>query len=235
MTTSTTETLSTTLVGEKTGLGFLDLPPEIRFEVYAHLFEDAKLTCDTPHATWPSCGHSVCSCLFPQHIASTCRQLRQESLPILMAATTVEVAGSFDKVVTMPDCYLGAISRAIVLDAKVFSLRPFQLEMLPALRILELRNITIWCKFYDEVFLESPLADEAMIGMAYFNLTRIGKSLQELCNARRPFKLHLCCQFVVNSLSDETVHAVVDIDERAVIHKSRGPPMKNCNSWSGFY
>jgi len=205
MTTSTTETLNTTLVGEKTSLGFLDLPPEIRFEVYAHLFEDAKLTCDTPHATWPSCGRSVCSCLFPRHIASTCRQLRQESLPILLAATTVEVAGSFDKVVTMPNCYLGAINRAIVLDAKVFSLRPFQLEMLPALRILELRNITIWCKFYDEVFLESPHADEAMIGMAYFNLTRIGKSLQELCNARRPFKLHLCCQFVVNSLSDETV------------------------------
>lgn len=205
MTASTTETLSTTLVGEKTGLGFLDLPPEIRFEVYAHLFEDAKLTCDTPHATWPSCGHSVCSCLFPRHIANTCRQLRQESLPILMAATTVEVAGSFDKVVTMPDCYLGAINRAIVLDAKVFSLRPFQLEMLPALRILELRNITIWCKFYDEVFLESPHADDVMISMAYFNLRRIGKSLQELCIARRPFKLHLCCQFVVNSLSDETV------------------------------
>ncbi|KAK5939419.1 hypothetical protein PMZ80_008723 [Knufia obscura] len=207
MTTSKTETteMATTLVGGKTGLGFLDLPTEIRVEVYSHLFEAAKLSCDTPHSTWPSCGYSVCSCLFPRHITNTCRQLRQESLPILMAATTVEVAGSLDKIVSMPECYLGAINRAVVLDAKLFSLRPFQLERLPALKVLELRNITIWCKFYDEVFLESPQADEAMIGMAYFNLSRIGKSLQELCHAPRPFKLHLCCQFVVNSLSDETV------------------------------
>jgi len=200
-----TETMTTTLVGEKVPFGFLDLPTEIRYEVYSQLFADAKLAYDAPHATLPSCGDSVCSCLFPRQIVDTCRQLRQESLPILMAATTVEVAGSFDKVVTMPPCYLGAINRAVVLDAKLFSQRPFQLERLPALRVLELRNITIWCKFYDEVFLESPQADEAMIGMAYFNLNRIGKSLVALCHVERAFKLLLCCQFVVNSLSDETV------------------------------
>lgn len=204
-TTSTTEILTTTLVEEKIGLGFLDLPTEIRFEVYSHLFEAAKLSCGIPHVTWPSCGYSVCSCLFPRDIASTCRQLREECLPVLMAATTVEVAGSFDKVLTMPRYYVEAVHHAVVLDAKLFSLRPFQLERLPALKILELRNITIWCKFYDEVYLESPQADEAMIGMAYFNLTRTRKSLRDLCNAPRPFKLHLCCQFVVNSLNDETV------------------------------
>jgi len=211
-TTSTTGTMTTTLVGEKARLGFLDLPTEIRLQVYSYLFDSAKLACDTPHGGWPSCGYSVCSCLFPRHISSTCRQLRQEALPVLMAATTVEVAGSFDKVVTMPECYLTAINRAVVLDAKQFSLQPFLLERLPALKILELRNITIWCKFYDEVFLESPKADEAMIGMAYFNLTRIGKRLQELCHKPRPFKLHLCCQFVVNSLSDETVVSPFNYD-----------------------
>lgn len=210
--TSTTETMTTTLAGQKTGLSFLDLPVEIRLEVYLHLFEAAKLACDTPHASWPSCGFSICSCLFPRQITSTCRQLREESLPILMAVTTVEVAGSFDKVVAMPKIYLGAINRAVVLDAKLFSLRPFQLERLPALRILELRNITIWCKFYDEVFLESPQADDAMISMAYFNLARIGKSLQELCISSRPFRLHICCQFVVNSLSDETVVSLLTCD-----------------------
>lgn len=186
-------------------LGFLDLPLEVRLEVYSHLFEAAKLSCDTPHTTWPTCGHSICSCLFPHHIVSTCRQLRDETLPLLMASTVVEVAGSFDKITRMPDHYLGAMNRAVVLDAKLFSTRPFQLEKLPELKVLELRNITVWCKFYDEYFLNSPQADAAMYDMALFNLKRTGFSLIELCMTPRSFKIHLCCQFVINSLSDETI------------------------------
>lgn len=186
-------------------LGFLDLPLEVRLEVYSHLFEAAKLSCDTPHTTWPTCGYSICSCLFPRHIVSTCRQLREETLPFLMASTVVEVAGSFEKITRMPDHYLEAVNRAVVLDAKLFSTRPFQLEKLPALKILELRNITVWCKFYDEYFLNSPQADAAMYDMALFNLKRTGFSLIELCMTPRTFKIHLCCQFVINSLSDETI------------------------------
>lgn len=66
----------------------------------------------------------------------------------------------------------------------------------------------VWCKFYDEVFLESAQADEAMYSMACFNLKRTGRTLHELILAQRPFKLHLCCQFVVNSLNDETIVGV---------------------------
>lgn len=70
---------------------------------------------------------------------------------MLMAATTVEVAGGFDKILDMPTPYPSAVTRAVVLDAKQFSMRPFQLEKLPKLKTLEIRNITVWCKFYDEV------------------------------------------------------------------------------------
>lgn len=186
-------------------LRFLDLPAEIRLAIYSHLFEAAKLSCGTPHVSWPACDFAICSCLFPYHIVRTCRQLRDETLPLLMAATTVEVAGSLEKVVNMPEFYVGSISKAVVLDAKQFSLRPFQLEKLPALRILELRNITVWCMFYDEVFLQSPQADEAMYDMTMFNVKRMSATLHDLCRSSRSFKIHLCAQFVMSSLSDETI------------------------------
>lgn len=190
---------------EEGKFGFLTLPAEIRVQVYSALFRGSKLSCDTPHLTIPSCGYSICQCLFPWQLANTCKLLREETLSYLMASTTLEVAGSFEGISKMPDQYLSLITRAVVLDAKPFSLRPFQLERLPSLRVLELRNVTVWCKFYDETFLFSRLADEAMFDMALFNLKRIGNSLLELCCKPRSFNIHLCCQFVVNSLSDETI------------------------------
>ena len=196
----------TTMVGrQSSAFGFLDLPTEIRLEVYSHLFEAAKLSCGTPHISWPACNYAICSCLFPRQITSTCRQLRDEALPLLMSSTTVEVAGSFEKVITMPQNYLESINKAVVLDAKLFSRQPFELGRMPALQVLEIRNIDVWCKFYDEVYLESEAADEAMHDMALFNVKRLGATLLELCRISRPFKVHLCCQFVVNSLSDETI------------------------------
>lgn len=132
-------------------LGFLDLPFEIRLAIYSYLFDASKLSCGIPHTSWPSCGLLICACLFPHHIVRTCRQLREEAFSPLMAATTVEVAGSLDKILDMPASYVNAVTKAIILDAKQFSMRPFQLERLPSLRVLEIRNITVWCKFYDEV------------------------------------------------------------------------------------
>lgn len=190
---------------EEGKLGFLNLPAEIRVQVYSALYRGSKLSCDTPHITLPPCEFSTCRCLFPWQLADTCRLLREETLSYLMASTTLEVAGSFEKLSKMPDRYLSSITRAVVLDAKPFSLRPFQLEQLPALQVLELRNVTVWCKFYDETFLFSKVADGAMFDMALFNLKRIGNSLLELCCKPRAFNIHLCCQFVVNSLSDETI------------------------------
>ncbi|KAK5085293.1 hypothetical protein LTR05_004574 [Lithohypha guttulata] len=130
----------------------------------------------------------------------------------------------------MPEFYVGSISKAIVLDAKQFSLRPFQLEKLPALRILELRNITVWCMFYDEVFLQSPQADEAMYDMTMFNVKRMSATLHELCRSSRSFKIHLCAQFVMSSLSDETIHAVISVDDRKIIRKTRGAGIGNLHS-----
>lgn len=197
--------LTTTLVAESVGASLLDLPAELRAEIYQHLFGSSKISCQTPHATWPACGFKVCTCFFPDQITKVSRQLRYETLPMLLAATTLQVAGSFDQVLTMPLSHLDSVTSAVVLDAKLFSLRPFQLEYMPNLRLLELRNITVWCKFYDEIFLESPTADEVMYSMALFNLQRTGRSLRDLCEGLRPFAIHLCCQFVVNSLSDETI------------------------------
>lgn len=124
---------------------------------------------------------------------------------MLLGATTIEVAGTFGSIHGLPASHLKFVTTAVVLDAKLFSLRPFQLECLPNLQVLELRNITVWCKFYDEVFLETSAADEVMYGMAMFNLQRISRSLLGLCDASRSFAVRLCCQFVVNSLSDETI------------------------------
>lgn len=69
--------------------------------------------------------------------------------------------------------------------------------------------MTVWCKFYDEAHLESPQADEAMYGMAMFNLKRTSPALIQWILTPRRFKIHVCCQFVVNSLSDETIVSAV--------------------------
>lgn len=132
-------------------LGFLDLPVEVRLTIYGYLFDTSKLSCGIPHTSWPACNFSICSCLFPYHIVRTCRQLRDEAFSMLMAATTVEVAGGFDKIFNMPKPYTVAVTRAVVLDAKQFAMRPFQFQRLPNLKVLEIRNLTVWCKFYDEV------------------------------------------------------------------------------------
>ena len=81
----------------------------------------------------------------------------------------------------MPQNYLESINKAVVLDAKLFSRQPFELGRMPALQVLEIRNIDVWCKFYDEVYLESEAADEAMHDMALFNVKRLGATLLELC------------------------------------------------------
>ena len=77
--------------------------------------------------------------------------------------------------------------------------------LLPSLEVLEIRNIDVWCRYFDEVYLESEKADGTMVDLAFFNLGRIGRGLKELVVGERRFKVVLCCQFVINSLSDETI------------------------------
>lgn len=216
--------------------GFLHLPYEIRTEVYSYLFEAAQLSIEAVHATSPHCGYTICSCAFPWHISHTCRQLRAEALPYLLAATTLEVSSSLVKATIIPPPYLSAIPRAVVLDAKAFSSQPFKLDSFNSLKTLELRNITIWCKYHDEAYFESKEGDESMFGLAMFNLNRISNLLTALCDeVERDFKILLCCQYVVNSLTHETIHAVIDVDSKAVLHKTRGPTIRDRNAWAGFY
>lgn len=201
----------TTLIGTPTSKrSFLDLPPEIRFEIYKQLFLSPKLSCELPHRdnhpNWATCKYTICTCNFPRHLTSTSRQIRHEALPLLLANTTVEVATCFTRFKSlMPPTYLSQLQHAVVLKPKEFSKVPFELAKLPALKTLELRNITVWCKFYDEYFLESPQADAPMMGMAEFNLNRISPVLVALCRMERTFRILLTCHYVVNSLQDETI------------------------------
>lgn len=214
----------------------LAVPGEIRLEVYRYLFDGAQLSIESAHPTGSPCGFTICSCAFPWHILRTCKKLRSEALPYLLAATTLEVASTMVKAANIPSSYLSAIPRAVVLDAKAFTNTPFQLDVFTSLKLLELRNITIWCKYHDEAYLESEEGDESMYGLAMFNLSRISNLLVELCTGLdRPFGIRLCCQYVVSSLTHETIHAVIDVDSKAVLHKSRGPSIKSRNNWAGFY
>ena len=181
-------------------MALFDLPYEIRSLIWSYLFNRSKISFDEE----PRLLKRANICNFPDAVTRTSRRLRAETLPLLLSATTLEVATSFDQTKVLPDYYLAAFSQAIVLNAKRFRQSQF-LETLPNLRVLELRAIEVWCKFYDEVFLESPQADESMVRLACFNVQRMRKDLGEIILNHRRFAVRLCCQFVVNSLDDETI------------------------------
>lgn len=184
----------------------LAVPGEVRMEVYRHLFEGAQLSVESIHPIGPPCGFRICSCAFQWHILHTCKKLRDEALPYLLSATSLEVSNTMVKAVKIPASYLSVIPRAVILDAKAFTTMPLHLDLFASLKLLELRNITIWCKYHDEAYLESAEGDESMYGLAMFNLGRISSLLVDLCmSPRRPFEIKLCCQYVVSSLTHETI------------------------------
>lgn len=185
----------------------LDLPAEVRVVIYRHLFEAAQLSLGgAGHPNTPHCGFAVCSCAFPWHILRTCRQLRWEALPYLLPATTLQVAGTLDKVNRLPSSYLSAIPRAIILNAEAFSKMPLFLDHIQGLKILEIRNMTIWCRYHEGTYLESPAADDSMVDLAMFNLNRISGHLGRLCaESTRTLRVFLRCQYVVSSMTDETI------------------------------
>jgi hypothetical protein len=184
----------------------LALPAEVRIEIYRHLFEAAEISIDGSNAKCLQCAVSICSCAFPWRVINACQQLRGEALPYLMSATTLQISGTLEGAARLPTKYVSTIPRAVILDPSTFSKSTTHLEQFHNLRILELRNITIWCKYHDEAYLESPAADECMIGLALFNLNRISAQLTRLCtNKARAFEILLCCQYVASSLSDKTI------------------------------
>lgn len=184
----------------------LDLPAEIRIEIYRHLFDAAQLSLEGVDPGTRHCGSPICSCAFPYHILNTCQQLRNEATTYLLAATTLQVSGSLENLNQLPSKYISAITRAVVLNTESFSKAPLQLDSLLTLKTLELRNITVWCKYHDEFYLQTPEGDECMLALALFNLGRISSRFTTLyADTTRPYNILLCCQFVVSSMTDETI------------------------------
>ncbi|KIV93649.1 hypothetical protein PV10_04845 [Exophiala mesophila] len=137
----------------------------------------------------------------------------------------------------IPRALLSTIPRVVISNApRSWSKSPLQLDMFDSLKILELRNITIWCQYHDDEYLKSLEGDECMMGLALFNLNRISPQLTQLCaDGQRKFHILLSCQFVASSMTGETIQAVIDIDQRKVLHKSSGPAIRDRHAWAGFY
>jgi len=132
--------------------------------------------------------------------------LREEATPHLPAAITLQVNGTLENLKRLPSKYVPSIERALVMNTESVSKAPLQLDMLSALKTLELRNITVWCKYHDEAYLQSQEGDECMIALALFNLGRISSRFTVLLtDTTRPYNILLCCQFVVSSMTDETI------------------------------
>jgi hypothetical protein len=124
-----------------------------------------------------------------------------------MAATTLHICQPLDEATPIPPRYLQNIPRLLVSDAKAFSRQPFNADRLPGLQVLELRNITIWCKYHAEsFFLEDELGSSTMYDLALYNINRISPSLTKLVeDKQRAYRVRLFCQFVVSSASHDTI------------------------------
>jgi hypothetical protein len=188
-------------------LSFLDLPAEIRIEIYQHLFQSAQIIVPATSLVALPLPPRVCSGGFQRHVLNTCWTIRNEALSYLMAATTLHICQPLDEATPIPPYYLQYIPRLLVSDAKAFSRQPFNADRLPGLQVLELRNITIWCKYHAEsFFLDDELGSSTMYDLALYNINRISPSLTKLVeDKQRAYRVRLFCQFVVSSASYDTI------------------------------
>jgi hypothetical protein len=188
-------------------IGFLDLPAEIRIEIYRHLFRAAQIVVPATQLVASALSPIACSGGFQRHVLDTCWTIRNEALSYLLAATTLQICQPLGEAVPIPPYYLENIPRLVVSDAKAFSRQPFKPDRLPGLQVLELRNITIWCKYHSEnFFLEGELGSSTMYDLALYNINRISPALtQMICDKQRAYKVCLFCQFVVSSASHDTI------------------------------
>lgn len=191
---------------EKPSCHLLDLPLEIRVEIYQHLFRSAQLSIQPTWPSIPHCRFSICSCWFPWHIINTCRLLREEALEYLLAATTLQIASLPSKAKLLPHAFSSAIPRTIVMNVESYSKSPLDLETFRSLRTLELHNIAVWCQYHDEEYLCAEGGEVVMYDLAMFNLKRNSLHLHQLCNTRdRAFNILLYCRYVVSSVKHETL------------------------------
>ena len=184
----------------------LELPMEIRAEIYWHLFRSSRLSIEAVHPVVSHCGTSICSCWFPWEIINACKQLRSEALEHLLAATTLRIMNVPSKAKLLPLIFRAGIPRAMIMNIESFSRSPLDLSTFDSLRMLELHNIAVWCQYHDEEYLCSEEGDEVMFNLAMFNLKRNSAHLHELCSSKaRSFKILLHCRYVVSSVKHETL------------------------------
>ncbi|KIW11777.1 hypothetical protein PV08_09049 [Exophiala spinifera] len=157
-------------------------------------------------------------------------------MPHLFSAATLRISGTGARTGHLPQQYMAKIPRAIVQDPGSFSKTMIDIDQLYSLKVLELRNVAIWCTYHDEAFLESPAPDESMVGLALFNLTRISGQLMGLCSEKgKVFQILLYCEYVVSSSAGWTVLAIIDFNKGTVLHKTKGPAIQDRNPWAGLY
>lgn len=119
-------------------LGFLDLPAEIRIEIYQHLFRSALIVASATQLVAPPIPSIICSGGFQRHVLSTCWTIRNEAHSYLMAATTLQIRQPLDDAVPIPPYHPENIPRLVVSDAKAFSRQPFKPD-----RFLNVEGATI--------------------------------------------------------------------------------------------
>ena len=183
-------------------LGFLDLPGEIREKIYQFLFESAQIEVKS-NALFdrPRCRSVVCSGGFQWNLLSTCRSIHNEATPYLLASTTLQISQPLDDTTAIPQHYLDHIQRLVVSDIKSFSRESFRPERLPALRVLELRGVMIWCNNHSgDYLMKNESGDSTMFGLAMHNLTQISANLLDLVapDKGRKYVIRLFSQFVVS-------------------------------------
>jgi hypothetical protein len=186
-------------------VGFLDIPAEVRVEIYHHLFADAYLSLEPAFPTVSHCGSSICRCHFPFGLVFSCRQLHREASSYLLASTTLRMSSS-RKFSLLPQSYLSAFPRLSVMNVGQCLKTPLDFSLFTALETLELHNITIWCRYHSANDLRGDKGDEIIFDLALFNVKRHGVQLATLCASReRTFAVLLFCRFVISSAHQETL------------------------------
>jgi hypothetical protein len=177
-----------------------DLPAEVRVLIYHYLFHSAELSVEPAFPAVSHCNRSFCVCRFPYALINTCRLLRTEATSYLLRSTTLHLSSTSNKVTLLPSSYVAGIGKAVIMNVGHYLRQPLDFTKFSALKVLELRNIAVWCRYHEDDDFEGEAGHELMMTLATFNIKRHSASLAALCECtQRPFKIILCCRFVISS------------------------------------
>jgi hypothetical protein len=182
----------------------LALPGEIRTLIYGYLFAGIEVSANGGHR-YCRCSTDVRVRLFPWQITASCRKLRHEAMPLLLASTTLHICATGREMPPpLPPSYLSTIPHLVTLSKGTCWNPDYSPELFGGIKTLEIRNIIVWCKYHEDAYLLQPEADECMHSLVLVGLNRINPKLACMClDPNLPFKTLLCCQFVVSSGTHE--------------------------------